>query len=140
MEMQSDMAVFQLLTNALQASDLKQKVYANNIANVNTPGYKREDVSFDSVLQQAMTNTGVSALGQEQIPLPSQGAGLADWSGALQVQPTVVQDNSTTVDNNGNNVDIDAEMADLAENQIKYQTLTQDLQSRISRLQTAITS
>jgi flagellar basal-body rod protein FlgB len=123
--MRPDVVTFGLLNNALQAADLRQQVYANNIANADTPGYKRQDVQFESVLQSEMQTTNPTDV--------STNASLLD------VQPTVVQDNSTSVSNNGNNVDVNSEMASMAENQIRYNTLIQEMQIRFSRLQEAIT-
>lgn len=134
--MNSDLTSFQLLENALRAAQLRQQVYSNNIANIDTPGYKRQDVQFENVLQDALQRTVV--------PTPSGAQGAVgfpqslNWTAAVSVQPTVVQDSSTVVDNNGNNVDVDAEMSKLAENQIQYNALIQDVQSRLARLRTAI--
>lgn len=134
--MTSDMTTFQLLQNALGAAQLRQSVYANNIANIDTPGYKRQDVDFESMLTASMNNTGQDGLGQTYITIPNQPT--MNMSQALQVQPQVVQDTNTTVDNNGNNVDVDAEMSKLAENQIHYNALVQDMTSRFARLKSAI--
>lgn len=121
--MRPDAVTFGLLNNALQAADLRQQVYANNIANADTPGYKREDVQFESMLQSQLQG----------------GGGSADTNPALlSVKPTVVQDNSTTVSNNGNNVDIDTEMSSMAQNQIRYSTLIQEMQVRFNRMHEAI--
>jgi flagellar basal-body rod protein FlgB len=122
--MRPDVVTFGLLNNALQAADLRQQVYANNIANADTPGYKRQDVQFESVLQSEMQNTDPTDV--------STNASLLD------VQPTVVQDNSTSISNNGNNVDVNSEMASMAQNQIRYNALIQEMQVRFSRLQEAI--
>ncbi|MBX5436043.1 MAG: flagellar basal body rod protein FlgB [Alicyclobacillaceae bacterium] len=115
--MRTDALAFQVIQNALSAARLRQEVYANNIANAETPGYKRLDVSFETALQSALAG------------------GLTQ---AASVVPQVVQSTSTSVDNNGNNVDMDAEMADLAANQIRYNALVQVLQQDFTRLRTAI--
>ncbi|MCL6548678.1 MAG: flagellar basal body protein, partial [Alicyclobacillus sp.] len=99
------------------AARLRQQVYAANIANVETPGYQRLDVSFETLLQSALTG-GLDA--------------------AAAVQPQVVQPAATQIDNNGNNVDIDAEMASLAANQIRYDALVQTVQMDLARMRTAI--
>lgn len=118
--MRSDLTAFNLLQGALQAADLRQQVYANNIANADTPGYKRQDVSFESLLQSQL----------QQGP-----AALASVS---KTQPVVVTDNSSAINNNGNNVDINNEMTLLAENQIRYNALIEDMKLRFTRTQTAI--
>lgn len=135
--MSLDAATLQLLQKALQVADLKQRVYANNIANVNTPGYKREDVSFAAVLQGQAAPT--AQLGEQSIPINlSSASNMGSMQSWIQAQPRIVTDSSTTIDNNGNNVNIDAEMADLAENQIRYNTLVQDVQMNFANMTTAI--
>jgi flagellar basal-body rod protein FlgB len=134
--MNSDLAAFQLLENALRAAQLRQEVYANNIANMDTPGFKRSDLQFESLLQEALQRPqNVSSNASTgQYPLPTGW----NWSAALTVQPVVTTDEQTVVDNNGNNVDIDAEMARLAENQVRYNALVQDVKSRLDRFRSAI--
>jgi flagellar basal-body rod protein FlgB len=133
----SDIAAFQLLQNALNVAQLRQRVYANNIANIDTPGYKREDVSFESRLASAMNSqSGAQVFGVRHISLSSQSN--PNWQSMLQVKPRIIRDTSTIVSNNGNNVDVDAEMAKLAENQIRYNALVQDVSMRVTRMKTAI--
>ncbi|MCF8564748.1 flagellar basal body rod protein FlgB [Alicyclobacillus tolerans] len=141
--MLGDTAVFQVLTNALTASDLRQQVYANNIANMSTPGYKRQDVSFEGLLSNAMSSAGTAVPhavpGEKSIPIGTGSTqSTPNWSAMLQVQPQIVTQGGTYVSNNGNNVDVNAEMAALAENQIHYNGLVQDLTMRLQRFQTAI--
>jgi flagellar basal-body rod protein FlgB len=134
--MSSDAMSFQLVQNALNVANLRQQVYANNIANADTPGFKRSDVQFETALSQALVNQGSGALGQTYIPLTGQQP--MNLSGALGVQPTVVTDTTTAVDSNGNNVNVDDEMVNLAQNQLKYNVLAQDLTLRISMFKNAI--
>lgn len=134
--MSNDSVSFQVLQNALQAANLRQQVYANNIANADTPGFKRSDVQFESLLQNALHSAGGGSLPGGQNAL--SGGAAENIRAAASVQPTVVTDSTTTVDNNGNNVNVDDEMVSLAENQLKYNTLTEDLSLRLQRFQTAI--
>lgn len=136
--MSSDAMSFQLVQNAMNAANLRQQVYANNIANADTPGFKRSDVQFEDLLAQAMNNQGTGALGQAQIPIGGTQSPL-NLAGAVSVQPTVVTDTTSAVDSNGNNVNIDDEMVSLAENQLRYNSLAQDLSLRLGMLKTAIT-
>lgn len=129
--MTSDISAFGLMDTALKASELRQQVYANNIANIATPGYKRQDVNFESMLQQVMSTQASSNSGTTLSP--------SVWNALSKIQPQVVTDTSTIVNNNGNNVDVNAEMAKLAENQLRYNGIVQDLQLRLQRMQTAIT-
>lgn len=124
----------QLLQMSLDAATLRQQVYANNIANAETPNYKRQDVAFETYFQQALTANPTEMMGEQHIPLSS-----SDQVNNLpDVEPTVYTDTSSTVNNNGNNVDLTSEMVDIAENQVKYEVLAQDVSMRLQRLGTAI--
>lgn len=126
------------LQSALGAGQLRQQVYANNIANANTPGYKREVVHFNSLLQAQLAAVGLNA----PSGLPMLANTTRDLGGVTQfsnVNPVVVTDTATQVGGNGNNVNIDAEMSALAQNQISYGALVQDLQDQFATMRTAIT-
>ncbi|WAH44650.1 flagellar basal body rod protein FlgB [Alicyclobacillus fastidiosus] len=125
----------QLLQMSLDAATLRQQVYANNIANAETPGYKRQDVAFETYFQQALNSAPQAQMGETHIPLSTSGSALNNLP---DVQPTVYTDTSSTVDNDGNNVDLSSEMVDIAENQVKYEVLAQDVSTRLQRLTTAI--
>ena len=53
-----------ILDKAADASWMRENVITNNIANIDTPGYKRQDVDFESVLQKALGKTKYSSLGE----------------------------------------------------------------------------
>ncbi|MFC4768779.1 flagellar basal body rod protein FlgB [Effusibacillus consociatus] len=124
----------QILERSLDASSLRHKVLANNIANVDTPNFKRSDVSFDSALQAYLNESPAALPGMvthpRHIPI-----GIQSLS---QIQPEIVVEESTIVNNNGNNVDIDSEMTQLAVNQIKYNALIQQLNGHFAKLRSAI--
>ena len=122
-----------LLQKGLQAAELRHDVIANNIANVDTPGYKASHVEFEAYMQDAlesgefqgkMTRVGHIAIGAQ--------------NNALNVQPAVISDTSTTMRMDGNNVDIDREMSELARNQIYYDTLVRKISGELNRLKLAI--
>jgi flagellar basal-body rod protein FlgB len=123
-----------VLERSLDATQLRQKVLANNIANIDTPGFKRSDVSFDSLLQ--------AYLGDPERPLAGRRTNerhLPIGPGDIeQLRPSVIQETSTSVSANGNNVDIDSEMTQLAQNQIKYNALITQMNHQFSLLRTAI--
>lgn len=124
----------QILERSLDAASLRQKVLANNISNVDTPNFKRSDISFESALQTYLNQDTLTIRGERTDPrhIP---IGPPSFS---EIRPEIIVENSTTVNNNGNNVDIDSEMTQLAVNQIKYNALIQDLNGYLSRLRTAI--
>lgn len=129
------------LSSALQAAELRQQVYANNIANANTPGFKAQDVTFESLLQSklaAQGNGSASGAGVSMVANSPQ-----DLGGSLSVgsvKPIVQTVTNTSMTSNGNNVNLDAQMSALAKNQISYGALVQELNNQFTMLQTAITA
>ena len=116
-----------LYNKALDASWQKNQAISNNIANVNTPDYKRETVEFEEVLKRAIgMSMPVSRTHEKHMPLTSD------------ISPSIVKDQNTSFRRDGNNVNIDTEMVELAENQIKYETITKQLNSTMKRLRMAI--
>jgi flagellar basal-body rod protein FlgB len=103
------------LEAAMRGSMLRQTLLTNNLANVDTPGYQREDVNFQGALQSAMSG------GQS----PS----------AVQF---AAQPQNGTVGADGNGVDGELDSADLAENGLLYQNLTAVAAQREQILITAI--
>lgn len=124
---------FGLLEKSLAAASVRQRVSANNIANANTPGFKKSDVVFEDLLQQALAGgPGLRQARTHEYHL-SKTALTAE-----QVQPQIVTSNATAIRNDGNNVDIEAEMANIAQNNLYYNALAQQLSARLSSLKTAI--
>lgn len=122
-----------LLGKGLKASQLRQDVIANNIANVDTPGFKASHMEFEAYMKDALQGEGGF---DSEISVPT-----AKWFGAddpADVEPAVIVDDSTTMRMDGNNVDIDYEMAALAKNNIYYSTLVSKLTGEITRLKLAI--
>ncbi|MBB6732844.1 flagellar basal body rod protein FlgB [Cohnella zeiphila] len=123
-------ASFQRLEGALKAASLRQSVLSNNIANVDTPNFKRSDVVFEDLLAQAM-GTGNNA----QTTSPG-GSGAAT---SIVPQAQVVTEGGTLINNDKNNVDIDKEMSLLAENQLRYNFYAQQVNHDIKMLRIGIT-
>lgn len=105
------------LERALSGSSLRQQAIAQNIANVNTPGYRRQDVDFQSALQQAWDGGEASV---------------------SSVSPTTITDNSTVMRQDGSSVDIDTEAAEQAKNGLTYEAVESLMKSRIAILKSAI--
>lgn len=117
------------LDQALNYSSLKQKVISQNIANVDTPNYKAKDVSFKEMLQNEI-DQGIPTYKTDQRHI--------DFAPSPSSQPGVVTKQNVQYNNNGNSVDMDQEMADLATNQIYYDALVEQLNSKFSTLQNVI--
>lgn len=120
---------FTTLEKALDYSSLKQKVIAQNIANVDTPNYKSKEVSFKAALQTAMGQT---------ITAKRTDPRHFDFSASSSSQAVITTNQNTSYNNSGNNVDIDKEMTDLATNQIYYNAVTERLSGKFQSLQSVI--
>lgn len=107
-----------ILARQMDACTLRQRVIANNIANVNTPGFKKSEVDFQRQLQEALGsgNAGLRTTSDRHIGSPGRGV-----SGLV---PTVVQVQDTSMRAGKNNVDIDEEMVNLAANTLLYRLVT----------------
>lgn len=124
---------FQLLIRSVDTAALRQKVYANNIANVDTPGFKRSEVQFEQLLQEQINAREVVGYQTHPKHIPiGQNTSLA------QIEPEITVDHELSMNNNGNNVDIDAEMALLAKNQLYYNLLVGQIGHEISMVRKAI--
>lgn len=111
-----------VLNKAASASWKRNEVIANNIANVDTPGYKRKDVQFETFLMSALTGDSSLDKRVSNIRLDS-------------LNPQVYTDYSNlSYRLDGNNVDIDTESANLAENQIRYYALMDSMTQEFNRL------
>ncbi|WP_322903896.1 flagellar basal body rod protein FlgB [Paenibacillus campi] len=125
---------FRRLEGALSAANLRQQVITNNIANADTPYFKRSQVSFENMLQSQLDDGTSSFRGITTNPRHFQIGSSPD----SVPQPTVVTDEGTVMNNNLNNVDIDVEMSNLAENQLRYNTYIEQVNHQIKMMRTAI--
>jgi flagellar basal-body rod protein FlgB len=105
------------LERALSGSALRQEAIASNVANINTPGYRREDVDFESALQAAWND------GKDRV---------------AQVSPAIQTDPSAVVRQDGSSVDPDVESAAQAKNGLQYEAVSQVIKTRIAILRSAI--
>jgi flagellar basal-body rod protein FlgB len=124
-------SLFKTLERSLDAASLRQSVINNNIANQNTPNFKRSEVRFEQFLKQEM-GSGLTIEAKRTNPKHFT------FQAAAVREPQVVQDRVSVMNNNSNNVDIDAEMANAAANQLGYGSLVRQVNYEISHLRTAI--
>lgn len=126
-----DRGIMLLLSKELDATALRQRVIANNIANLNTPGFKKSVVRFEDLLSEKIRN---------DLPLQSISRQYGDKATEIaEMEPEVVQDKRTTMRSDGNNVDLESEMVNLAVNTITYQTVAQQVSARLALLSYVIT-
>lgn len=117
-----------VLDKAADAANTRNEVLANNIANVDTPNYKRKDVSFQNYLEQALI--GAEPLSTRVAEVNTH---LSDFGGVTYTDSSVL---SYRLDNN--NVDIATENAYLAENQIRYNALVEQIGQEFNRYKTVL--
>lgn len=117
---------YRLMEKSLDASWLRNETIAQNIANVDTSGYKRKTVRFEEYLDDSKSVTLKR----------TRNGHIAGGSGEKISVMTDHSHLSTRLD--GNNVDIENEMALMARNTIKYSTLVQNLNTRLRRLKSVI--
>ena len=119
-----------VLKAAADASWTREEVLTNNIANVDTPNYKRQDVDFTTYLRSALsrTNGGLSSLTNRVNNLNYNDIAIRTYT-----------DNSTlSYRLDGNNVDLSTENVELASEQINYNALIDSMNNEFSRFKTVL--
>jgi flagellar basal-body rod protein FlgB len=124
---------------ALSGLSRRQESIASNIANIDTPGYQRKEVSFEDSLRSMLTDEAVPevTLGRtdaQHMAIGDEGGGLGIGSTGGGGSPRDI----VSARNDANTVGVDEEMTRLVETQMRYQALSQSLGSRISTLRTVI--
>ena len=119
-----------VLDKALDASDLRKTVITNNLANINTPGYKRREVDFESLLKQELEQTKWISLDEKvsNVHLDHLNAGVHYDMAAFSYNYRL----------DGNNVDVDTDNVELASEQLRYQLLAARVTQEFSRVKTAV--
>ncbi len=115
-----DTSTFTALSQALDLGSARLQAISNNLSNVNTPGFKRQDATFAALLQSAEDNDGIP-------PLDGEGDG-----------PTLVTQQGGSMRLDGNNVDIDAETSRMAAAEIYYQGASQLISGQFAGMKYAI--
>ncbi len=115
-----------VLGKAADASWTRNDILANNIANADTPGFKRKDVQFETYLSNAVAGTDSLDETISNIDLNELNC------------TTYTDQVSLSYRYDGNNVDIHTEGVELAKNQLKYYTLMNSMSQEFSRLKSAI--
>ena len=110
--------VMGLLAKAMDAYSTRHKVISNNIANVDTPGYKRSYVEFERQLAGLVGEDGKSR----------------DTEAVEALKPRVEVDRATASRYDGNNVNIDQEMSELAKNTISYNAAAALMKAKVSMM------
>jgi flagellar basal-body rod protein FlgB len=108
-----------LLSRLLDVAALRQDVIAQNVANVNTPGYRTQEVDFEEALRQAMSQGEPG-----HVTLPT---------------PEIILRGGGATREDGNNIDVDHQMAGLQKNALFFKVYTQLLANDLAQYRSAIT-
>ncbi len=107
-----------MLSRLMEAASERQRVISNNIANVNTPGYKRRSVTFESQLKKMLESKSAGEIGK--------------------LRPEVVIDEDSPSRIDGNNVNMAKETNELLQNTMYHRLLSRAVMMKINILKTAI--
>ena len=117
-------SMIDMLHKTMDAAVERHQVLANNLANVNTPGYRRQDLVFKDAFSQAI---------EAQKHVSSKVA----WQG---VTPELFEDTRSIARPDGNNVSTQTELAEMSQNEIFYRTMTKIISAKLQTLRKATAS
>jgi len=110
--------ITELLQLGIKAESLRQQAIANNIANLQTPGYRRVEVKFEQLLAKAMQSG-------KEVKLS-------------KVEPQFYQPMDTPVKSNGNDVEFEKEIGELVKNSLRHKTYVRVLNNKYKQIELAI--
>jgi flagellar basal-body rod protein FlgB len=118
---------FTTLENGLNYASLNQKVISQNIANVDTPNYKAKKVEFKSMLNQSLQQLEANRTNSRHFTFHSNSQ-----------EPAVKTKSAFQYNHNGNGVDLDQEMSEMATNQIYFNAMSDRINGKFNSLQSVI--
>ncbi|GED29008.1 MULTISPECIES: flagellar basal body rod protein FlgB [Brevibacillus] len=125
----------QVLERSMDAANLRHRTIANNLANIDTPQFKSQQVVFENYLQQELSGTlggqNLEAYRTSSKHIPFANAGSF-------ARPQIVSNPNNNVQNNGNDVDMESEQTELAKNYIWYSGLTQLTTGSLQKIRSVI--
>lgn len=133
--MKVDDKTMQALVASLKFRQVKQELHASNIANAETPGYKAKKIDFEDALARALDVDG-----QLKMKIKDEKHYNVGGGGLNNLEPEIYEDSSGIVSPDGNTVDRDKEMAEMAENKIMYDATVQLINKKLGLLKYAIGS
>jgi flagellar basal-body rod protein FlgB len=127
-----------LLQHGLSASWKRNAVIRNNIANVETPGFKASDLQFESLFAEALESTEAPG-GFVGRKTHSRHIDIGrNTTRPEDVTPRVVRNNDVSMRMDGNNVNAESENVKLAQNSLMYNTMLTKLNSELTRIKMAV--
>ncbi len=111
-------SIIALIDAGIRAEGLRQKAIANNVANLETPGYRRLDVKFEELLAKSLDSSGSVDLSE--------------------LEPQIYRPKQTLVKSNGNDVSLEGEVGEMIKNSLRYKTYIRLLNKRYRQIELAI--
>lgn len=133
--MQIDDATIKALSASIKMREMRQEVITSNIANADTPGYKSKRLGFEEALARALDVDGEQSLNTSDDGHFDVGSG-----GFANLEPEIYEDPNGIVSADGNTVDRDHEMSQMAKNKILYDASVQLLNKKLGLMKYAINS
>jgi len=128
-----------LAQRSLDVTWTKQKMALDNIANVDTPGYKAKYVLFEDELKKKLYDVHQLHLRDNLISVNSRRDKISDYRNAIQnTQMRVKQSEEESMRMDGNNVNLDVEELEIARNAYQYQFALRHVSDQLARLRLAI--
>lgn len=121
------------LTTALNFREMRQELITSNVANANTPGFKAKKLDFEEALARALDVDGNMGMNATDGRHYNVGSG-----GFNNLQPEIYDNPNGVVSEDGNTVDVEAEMASMAENKLMYDALVQLINKKMGIMKYAI--
>jgi flagellar basal-body rod protein FlgB len=110
--------IVDLIETSIRAENLRQRAIANNVANLETPGYRRIDVKFEDLLAKCLDSS--------------------DGVDLNKIAPQIYQPKQTPVKTNGNDVKFEAEVGHMIRNAIRYKAFIRLLDKKYKQIELAM--
>jgi flagellar basal-body rod protein FlgB len=120
-----DVRMIDMLSRQLDEKMARNRLIASNVANIDTPGFKAKDISFETALKSSQAQLQLRLTAPEHMPGSLAGTGQ-------------VVESKTPGRPDGNNVDLDEEMLKLSKNNIEYNTAVQFMTKRMTMMRNAL--
>ncbi len=131
----SDDVTIKALAASLDYRQIRQELNSANIANADTPGYRAKKIDFEEALARALNVDGA-----QNMNVSDKNHYVAGSGGFNNLSPEIYDDPNGIVSEDGNNVDREAELAQMAENKIMFDASVQLLNKKMGLMKYAIGS
>lgn len=116
--MSDSVDVIKLLETGIKVEGLRQNTIASNIANIETPGYRRLDIKFEDMLDKALRSS--------------------DPKDLMGIEPEIYQPQNTPIKSNGNDVSLEAEIGEMLKNSLRHTAYVRLLNRKFAQMETAM--